>query len=388
MSEKNHALVFGASGIQGWAVTNQLLLGYPKPSDFYRVTALTTRPIAGETLWAKTSKLQVASGIDLLANPSTLDSVPSIETVTHVFYMAYMFREMPQEEVEVNLTMLKNAITAVETLSKSLKFVVLATGAKAYGIHLLADFPFRDQLPLSEDLPRIPEPHRSKLFYYHQTDWLNGQSHSKAWTWCELRPDLIVGFVPNNNFYCLAQILATFLALYKATHEEGAECPFPGFDGAWRCLANDSGQDEIAKFAIHAALHPEICGDGQVFNVASQAKPQSWEEKWPILCKFFGLKGTAPVDGGGVVASQYLHDHADQWERLEKDHALVGGRVGNARSLLSIDYGIMMAMDFDRQTDLTRMHRTWSQDGKVEEADTKTVWWTVFQRFRDARIIP
>lgn len=42
------------------------------------------------------------------------------------------------------------------------------------------------------------------MFYYSQTDMLTNMSKGKSWTWSEVIPDVIIGFVPNNNIYCLA----------------------------------------------------------------------------------------------------------------------------------------------------------------------------------------
>ena len=64
----NHALVFGASGIQGWAVVNEILKGYPSEDAFDRVTALANRPMIEKMLWPESEKLQAISGIDLLTD--------------------------------------------------------------------------------------------------------------------------------------------------------------------------------------------------------------------------------------------------------------------------------------------------------------------------------
>ncbi|KAF7185709.1 Short chain dehydrogenase sirQ [Pseudocercospora fuligena] len=386
----NHALIFGATGIQGWAVTRELLNGYPSPSAFDRITALTNRPITGEMLWPESDKLQVVSGIDLLGDnvdQEMKERVPDITGVTHVFFFAYIYKENPDEEIAINVELLKKAISSIESLSTKLKFVLLPTGTKAYGVHLLDQFPFADKLPLSEDLPRIPEPFASQNFYYNQTDWLEAASKTKEWTWCEIRPDVVIGFVPNNNVYCLAQTLATYLACYREVEGDGAECAFPGTEMSWKALSNDSDQDTIARFSIHGALHPETCGQGQAFNVASNSKASSWSEKWPVICEFFGLKGTPPPPhGSGPQPGQYLNEHLEQWQALERKHGLVTGRVGNDRSLATFQHFIMTLFNFDRSLDLGRQNQAWGE--AAEEKDSKRVWWTAFQRFRDAKIIP
>jgi hypothetical protein len=90
------------------------------------------------------------------------------------------------KECEINVLLLARAVKAIENLSPKLKFVVLPTGTKAYGIHLIDNFPFKNNLPLKETLPRIPEPYASEMFYYTQLDYLKEAAKGKSWTWCEV----------------------------------------------------------------------------------------------------------------------------------------------------------------------------------------------------------
>lgn len=89
----HHAVVFGCSGINGWALVNQLLTGYPSEQTFSRVTAIANRPFtADEANWPQDGRLQIISGIDLLAGDDaalqkTLTArVPSVDTVSHIYY--------------------------------------------------------------------------------------------------------------------------------------------------------------------------------------------------------------------------------------------------------------------------------------------------------------
>ena len=90
----DHALIFGASGITGWAIANQILNGYPSPNAFSKVTALTNRPLKKEeTLWPESNKLQLVSGIDLMntggqkaLEQEMKSKIKDIDTVTQVFF--------------------------------------------------------------------------------------------------------------------------------------------------------------------------------------------------------------------------------------------------------------------------------------------------------------
>ena len=91
----NHAIVYGASGIIGWAVVDQLLSSYAHAdaNPFSKVTAVTNRPLnPSETYWPEGGShrpdLQLVSGVDLRGGVEALKkTVADIKTVTHVFYL-------------------------------------------------------------------------------------------------------------------------------------------------------------------------------------------------------------------------------------------------------------------------------------------------------------
>jgi nucleoside-diphosphate-sugar epimerase len=92
MAEK-HALVFGASGITGWAIVNELLTNHPDAQRFTKVTAVTNRPFPAHiSRWPKSSKLDIVSGIDILkGDQNDLDremkrDIKGISAVTHVYF--------------------------------------------------------------------------------------------------------------------------------------------------------------------------------------------------------------------------------------------------------------------------------------------------------------
>ena len=97
-----HALVFGASGLAGWAVVDQLLSNYPAQHTFSQVTALVNRPFSvADSYWPSPSpsrpKLQLVPHVDLLKG--SVDDftaflkreVGDIGNVTHAFYFGVPF---------------------------------------------------------------------------------------------------------------------------------------------------------------------------------------------------------------------------------------------------------------------------------------------------------
>jgi hypothetical protein len=99
--------------------------------------------------------------------------------------------------------------------------------------------------------------------------------------------------VPNNDVCCLAQTLALYLLLYRTVEVENVKCPFPENEKSWVNNYNEYPQDMVAHFSIYASLHPEKT-PGQSFNVGGQEN--TWSGKWPVICDYFGLKGTGPEE--------------------------------------------------------------------------------------------
>jgi hypothetical protein len=87
------ALVFGASGVSGWAFVNELLHDYPQPRIWKKIHALTNRPLSQtSSLWPVDPRLNLISGIDLLnGSQADLDvalrKIDGMEEVTHVYYL-------------------------------------------------------------------------------------------------------------------------------------------------------------------------------------------------------------------------------------------------------------------------------------------------------------
>ncbi|PYI08052.1 hypothetical protein BO78DRAFT_442279 [Aspergillus sclerotiicarbonarius CBS 121057] len=392
----HHAIVFGCSGINGWALVNQLLSDYPAPGTFSKVTAVANRAFTpDEAQWPTDDRLQIVSGVDLLVGDDAVlgktlaEKIPSVETISHVYYAAYRASDVPADECRLNKEMLRAAVQTLETLSPKLSFVTLITGTKAgnprpyaYGVYLLDKFPFRGQVPLKEDLPRVPAEYAKDLFYYHEVDLLQELSTGKSWSWCEVRPDVIVGVAPFGNANCMAQTMGIYLGLYRELEGEGARVPFPGNETTWRLLSTDSNQDIIARFCIHASMQPREKVHARAFNIADSARPVSWSERWPALAAYFGLEGVGP-DESSLHPTVYMDRNWEKLEALCRDRGLKDDVIYRSMHNTGARMGSLRLMDFDRPFDLTRARAL----GFEEEMDTAKSWHTAFDRVRKAKIM-
>lgn len=275
---------------------------------------------------------------------------------------------------------------AMDHLSPALESVTLQTGAKMYGCHLLDKRPANDMVPpLSESLPRLKPPFHDMLFYHPQLDWITEYGKDKRWNWFETRPDIIIGFVPNQNFYSLATVIGIYLSLWKEVEGAGAEAPFPGSAKSWVAKSIDSSSDMIARQTLHLSLTLPPNTKGEAFNVADARKPESWSTKWPQICAYFGLKGTPPKTDSGFEIRRYIREHRDLWTAMEEKNGLRKGIADSDLTFEGFEYWLLTQFDFDRQYNMDKMYTT---TGFQEERTVMGAWGLVFDRMRAARIIP
>ncbi|KIW10073.1 hypothetical protein PV08_11033 [Exophiala spinifera] len=384
MSTKNHALIFGSSGISGWALVKECL-SYPTPGTFSKITALSNRSLSTvDTQWPNDSRLQLDSGIDLtgpvdIVIETLKEKVEGIETVTHVFLLVYLDPgEDKQALVNANTTLIRTAVNAVQVVSPCVKSFILQTGGKVYGLE--RPDAVKITTPLKESYPRIPKPIADEIFYYSQYDVLDSLSKGASWTFTEIRPDAMIGFVPGTNVMNLAQGLAFYLSLYRQVRGAGAEVPFPGAEHGYRHKHTDTFQDIAARMEIYAALNPEKCGNGKVFNIAN-GDVVTWADKWARICAYFGLKGVAPKDTF-EAPSEFVKKNINVWNDLTQKKDL---KPSQPESYYWPFLDVMMNKAFfDRDYDLSAARAV----GFNETIDTVQAYHIAFDRMRAARVIP
>ena len=162
--------------------------------------------------------------------------------------------------------------------------------------------------------------------------------------------------------------------MFALVEGKGATVPFPGTKEGYQVLSNEASADSIAKISIWASLHPDKSGNGELFNIADQAKPSSMSERWPQLAQYFGLNGSEPVDDpSALLPSEYVKSHQD----VLRDRGI---RIHEGANLDHYGYHFT----FDRQLSLDKARDA----GFTEETDPTSSWYKAFDRFKKFGIIP
>ncbi|PYI04386.1 hypothetical protein BO78DRAFT_373021 [Aspergillus sclerotiicarbonarius CBS 121057] len=415
----NHAIVYGASGLIGWALINQLLVPYPATNTFKKVTAVTNRPLdLSETYWpepdSRRPELQLVSGVDLRGwNKTTLlerlrQRVENIEDVTHIYYLVFTAMDDDIEEVATNRRMLQNVIDVHNLISPKLQFVAFVGGTRGYGIYSPGG---TFTPPLHEEMVKnLPPDYAKTVVYPSYREILDTSSAEKNWTWCEVCPDAIIGFTPNGSQFSLALHWAQYLSLYAynngiGPHTQGnstnpiAKIPFPGSLAGATSLFSPVSSTRLAQFLIYASLHPKTCGSGQLFNIADQETPSTYGSLWPHLAKWFGLIGIAPSEPGpeteynklkvgempeevsSLAPGEYIAKYRDVFAQWGCQKAVTGGVGAGNRQLDSVGYWLT----FDRQLSLERLMGTGFEGGRGR--DPVQGWVESFGLFRRAGLI-
>lgn len=199
----------------------------------------------------------------------------------YVFFSAYVEKASEQENWDVNGDMLQNFLIALEKtgVAKTLKRIVLVTGAKHYGVHL---GPSKN--PLQETDERLTQAPFPPNFYYRQEDILTSfaQKHPHV-SWVVTYPNDVIGLAKGNFMN-----LATSVGIYAAVSKElGEDLAFPGSEEFYTMFDSFTDSRLHAEFCEWAALEPRAANEA--FNVVN-GDVHSWQTLWPLLARKFGMK--------------------------------------------------------------------------------------------------
>ncbi|CAG7963269.1 unnamed protein product [Penicillium nalgiovense] len=378
-----HALIFGASGISGWALLNQTLQ-YPTPTTFSRVTGLCNQPwIKKDTYISDDQRLNIVSGIDLTQSVEVVkaqlkEKVEKVESVDVVFFCAYIQTGDFQSLRKINTDLLQTAVQAISAVSPTMEAVILQTGGKGYGLEFPKEVSI--QPPLHEKMSRIPSPWRENIFYYDQYDLLKKLSKDQNWTFSEIRPDGIVGFAPGSNVMNMAHGIAFYLTLYREVNGKDAKVPFPGRPHGYHTRHTDTFQDILAKMEIFAALNRDKCRNGSSFN-CGDGEAATWAQVWPGICAYFGLSGVEP-DGKQKNMQDFVSENKTIWDRLVLTHGLKKGLI-ESQNWGHVNF-MLVDFDFAREYSLEAARSV----GFNEQIDTLQGYHVTFDRMVKAKFIP
>ncbi|KAF4980523.1 hypothetical protein FZEAL_3458 [Fusarium zealandicum] len=386
MSEQNHALVFGATGLIGWGVVNQLL---STPTSFSSVTGVSNRPVdASRTFWPAESdtrpELHLASGVNLQSDNLTSqlrDKIPGVDKTTHVFYFVFSpHAESEEKECQLNSDMMRGLVSALNTLAPKLKSFVYSGGTRGYGIYIPGGI---FTAPLQESMADdLPADYAKTVAYPWFREILTEASSGRGWTWTEVCPDVVVGFSPIGSNFSLALHWAQYLSLYAHSHGVAGnevEVPFPGNNEAYHARFTPASSRIIGRIAIHAALNSSSCGS-KIINMLDRAEPTTFADLWASIAAYFGLVGVAPSDDSSAQPpSEYIETHKHLFEENGKPNAIKAGVGAGSKQLDSVGWWLT----FDRYLSAERLREV----GFSEEIDPAEGWTEAFKRFQEAGIV-
>ncbi|KAL9007642.1 MAG: hypothetical protein Q9173_007136 [Seirophora scorigena] len=240
--------------------------------------------------------------------------------------------------------MLECAVGALNNLCPEMEFLVFPSGTnvsggafhenhrlakhsptprkQAYGIHIpggVFTAPYHESMPL-------PDSYQTSIIYPALRAMFETASAGRQWSWCDIRPDAVIGFVPNSSSFNLAAHWATYLSLYALIHGKGARVPFPSTQKAYTSLYNEASAATVGRALLRRADENET------------------EEEEEAVLK----------------PSEYIKKHGHLLEAK-------GARSSGSSAVFQGDFldGYGYQLDFDRQLSLEKLRRA----GFGEEVD-------------------
>jgi nucleoside-diphosphate-sugar epimerase len=355
-------LVIGASGVIGRAAVERFsaLAGW----DVIGVSRRSPHGTKGATL----------RSVDLLDRAACAATFGAIPHATHVVYAA--LSEAPglvsgwrdHQQMQRNLTMLRNVLEPLSAAARSLEHVSLLQGTKAYGVHLEVT-----PVPARERWPRHPH----ENFYFLQEDYLRDVQRGAAWTFTIWRPQVVYGesFASPMN---LIPAIGTYAAVLRARSEP---LSFPG--GATG-LSEAVDADLLAAAFEWAAS--ATAARNETFNITN-GDVLSWRDSWPAIADALGME--VGPDQPMSLATE-MPRRAGEWAAIVDRHALESPRdlaafVGD--SFVYADMLLHYGSDAVRPPALVSTIKL-RQAGFGACIDSEDMFRKWFARFRERRLLP
>lgn len=349
------ALVVGASGIVGSAIT-QLLL-----ENSWQVAALSRNP---STL---PGVIPVAAD---LQDPASLNAALADLKPTHVFITTWSRQATEAENIRVNAAMVRNVLDAVRPAA-TVQHVALVTGLKhylgpfeAYGKGTLPQTPFR------ETQGRLD----IENFYYAQEDEVFAAAEKDGFTWSVHRPHTVTG-VAVGNAMNMATTLAVYATICKAT---GRPFVFPGSRVQWDSLTDMTDANQLARQQLWAATTPAAAN--QAFNITN-GDVFRWSWMWGQIAEYFGLQPAAFPESPAPLESQ-MADDQKAWTEIAREHQLKEADINRLISPWHTDADLGRPIEV--VTDMSKSRKL----GFTAFEASDDAFFKVFDRLRRDRLIP
>ena len=279
-------LVAGASGLVGEAALAEFAAaGW----DVIAVSRRAPEPVGAHRPLA----------VDLTDAEACRAAFAALSDVTHVVYAALYekpglimgWREADQ--METNLSMMKNLMEPLCAAAKGLKHVTLLQGTKAYGAHVKPKIP----IPARERAPR--DDHAN--FYWLQEDYLRAKAESHGFAWTIFRPQIIVGAAWGAAMNPLLA-LGSYAAIRRELGQTFA------YTGGVTHVMEMVDPRLLGEAFLWAAEAP--AARNETFN-ATNGDVYAWPEVWPAMADAFGMK-QGPDEP--MRLAEWLPAHADVWD--------------------------------------------------------------------------
>lgn len=292
--QKKKMLVVGASGLVGYAAVKHFA-----QLEGWDVIGVSRRLPDG------LDKATLVS-VDLMDTAQCAAVFGQMTNVTHVIYAALYEKPglvqgwFEQEQMQTNLTMLRNVVAPLEAAAKNLEHISLLQGTKAYGVHI-APFP----VPARERWPRHPH----ENFYWLQEDYLRERQIGKSWHWTVWRPQLVLGESLGSQMNVIPA-----LGVYAAVRREaGLPLSFPG--GPPFVLEAIDTELQARAFAWAAAA---TAAHNEIFNVTN-GDVFVWQNIWPAIAEALGMV-VGPSEPCSLAAE--MPKHESEWAAIVEKYQL------------------------------------------------------------------
>ena len=354
-TEARTALVVGATGISGSAVTDQLR------EAGWNVLALSRRPgLAREGVRWLSADLRSADGVKRVLAP---------ERPTHVFFTAWSRQATEQENIAVNGGMVRDLLAALA--HAPLEHVALVTGLKhylgpfeAYGQGRMPDTPFR------EEEPRLDAPN----FYYAQEDALFAAATAQGFTCSVHRSHTMIGHAVG-NLMNMGLTLAVYASICRSLDRPFV---FPGSEMQWNGLTDVTDASILAEQMFWAATHE--AGRDEAFNVVN-GDVFRWRRLWSQLAAQFGVE---PVGPGAVPQplEEQMQGIDEVWAGIAAEHSLAEADVSRLASWWHTDADLGRTIEVVTDVSKSRLAGFTSHHRTIDS------FTALFERYENERLIP